>query len=71
MKKLNLNKMEKVQGGSIFGCIANAGSAGTVLWGTAAAIAFGSNPVGWAVIAAGAVFTAAAWADNPDACSEL
>jgi len=38
------------------------------LWGTAAALAFGSNPIGWALLGLSAISLGAGFASNPDAC---
>lgn len=68
-KQLSFQEMEIVNGGSnVLDCISQVAGGMGVLWGTAAAVAFGSNPIGWAIIGIGAVGLAAGIASNPGAC---
>jgi len=69
MKKMSFKEMEEVQGGSkLLDCVSQVTGGMGLLWGTAAAIAFGSNPIGWALIGLTAIGTAASMATNPGAC---
>jgi hypothetical protein len=72
MKELSFEKMEKVQGGSnLLDCVSQVTGGMGILWGTAAAIALGSNPIGWALIGLTAIGTAASMATNPGACDSI
>ncbi len=52
MKSLELNQMENLQGGTVWGCIgATAGGSGVVI-GVATALT-ATGPLGWAVIGIG------------------
>jgi hypothetical protein len=68
-RKLSLQEMEVTEGGSkVLDCISQVTGGMGVLWGTAAALAFRSNPVGWALIGLSAISFAAGVASNPGAC---
>lgn len=69
MQELSFKKMEDLQGGSnLLDCISQVTGGMGLLWGTAAAIVFGSNPIGWALLGMAAIGTAASMATNPGAC---
>ena len=47
MEELSFEKMEEVNVGSdLFDCVSQVTGGMGILWGTAVAIAFGSNPIG-------------------------
>lgn len=56
MKTLSVEKMEAVEGGGRgLACAAGVLSGMGTVWGLGAAIALGSNPLGWALLGVGAV----------------
>ena len=71
MKTLSIEQMYAVKAGSLrklLSCISQASGGVGTLAGVASILAFGTNPIGWGILALGAISLVTGVASDPTAC---